>query len=83
MDQIYQMKSSFDEGATWYQLEWLNVGFREFEAVGLKCNSIEELTSEILEAFPECQLKYEYIGERKKKVTSTAEPAKKRKSKKK
>lgn len=81
MSQIYQMKSSFD-GTTWYQLEWLDVGFREFGTVGKDCNSIEELVSKIGEAFPESQLKYEYIGERKEKKSSASkEPTKKRKKK--
>lgn len=83
MSQVYQMKSSFDNRATWYQLEWLDVEFREFEAVGKDCNSIEELVSKIAEAFPDSQLKYEYIGERKEKKSSPApkEPTKKRKKK--
>lgn len=79
---IYQMKISFDK-TNWYQLEWLNIGFREFEEVGRDCNSIEELVSKISESFPDAQLKYEYIGERKEKKSSSAskEPTKKRKNK--
>lgn len=47
MSQIYQMKSSFD-GTTWNQLEWLDVGFREFEEVGKPCNSLKNEAYEMV-----------------------------------
>lgn len=78
MSQTYMMKSSFD-GIHWYQLEWQDVEFRNFEEVGKPCNSIEELNAKILEAFPDSNLKYEYIGERKEKKTSSPTTTKKRK----
>lgn len=78
MIQTYMMKASFD-GIHWYQLEWQDVEFRNFEEVGKPCNSIEELNAKILEAFPDSNLKYEYIGERKEKKTSSPTTTKKRK----
>lgn len=62
------MKTSFDNRETWYQLEWQDVEFRDFEAISKPCNSISELNSKILYEFPNCQLKYEYLGERKKHI---------------
>ena len=82
MSQVYQMNSSFDDGATWYQLRWLDVEFRDFEGVGKECNSIEELNSKILEAFPNCHLEYEYLGERKNRK-SAAPPKETKKTRKK
>ncbi len=82
MNLAYQMNSSFDDGTTWYKLKWLDVEFRDFEEVGKKCNSIEELSSKILEAFPNCHLEYEYLGERKNRST-TASPKEIKKTRKK
>ncbi len=63
MSQIYQMKTSFDDRTTWYQLEWNDVEFRDFEKISKSCNNISELNSKILDAFPDCNLKYKYLGE--------------------
>lgn len=68
INQIYQMKTSFDNKATWYQLEWQDIEFKDFEVISKSCNDINELNSKILDTFPNCNLKYEYLGERKKYI---------------
>lgn len=75
---IYQMKCSFDN-INWYQLEWSDVDFRDFENVYHKCNNIEELESKIFETFPKSDLKYNYIGERNRKISVQTKKTKKRK----
>jgi hypothetical protein len=78
MNQIYQMKISFDE-TNWYQLEWLNIEFRKFDETIKNCNNIEELESKILTSFPKSELKYEFLGKREKKMFKESKKTKKKK----
>ena len=51
-----------------YQLEWNDIDFHTFDNLeGMKdSNSIEELESIVLAAYPECNLKSTFIGKIKK-----------------
>ena len=59
----YMMKASFDEGKTWYQLEWVDINFKEIEKLGKDANSIDDLTEIIKKELPGIKFSYEYIGE--------------------
>lgn len=63
----YKEKVTFD-GKLWYQLEWEDVEFKIFDNTKEIQNSqnIEELENIMKEMFPNSNLKYTFIGKRKK-----------------